>query len=156
MLPLDYDKDDISADVMKKIRKDFISHKDFQPHIVAKASSAAEGLCKWIKAIENFESVNTVVLPKKLKLMNAKENLKETRKFLAEKRALAAELEEKVTGLNAALERTNAEKERTEKEVAMCEQKLQRAEALISSLGQEKSNFFLFNKCCSMNEILNE
>lgn len=137
----DYDKDDISVDIMKKIRKDFIPHKDFQPHIVAKASSAAEGLCKWIKAIENFESVNTVVLPKKLKLMNAKENLKETRKFLAEKRALAAELEEKVTGLNAALERTNAEKERTEHEVAMCEQKLQRAEALIGSLGQEKSRW---------------
>lgn len=137
----DYDKDDISPDIMKKIRKDFIPHKDFQPHIVAKASSAAEGLCKWIKAIENFESVNTVVLPKKFKLMNAKENLKETRKFLAEKRALAAELEEKVTGLNAELERTNSEKERTEKEVAMCEQKLQRAEALIGSLGQEKSRW---------------
>lgn len=69
----DYDKDDINPDIMKKIRRDFIPHKDFQPHIVAKASSAAEGLCKWIKAIENFESVNTVVLPKKLKLMNAKE-----------------------------------------------------------------------------------
>lgn len=137
----DYDKDDISPDIMKKIRKDFIPHKDFQPHIVAKASSAAEGLCKWIKAIENFESVNTVVLPKKFKLMNAKENLKETRKFLAEKRALAAELEEKVTGLNAELERTNSEKERTEREVAKCEQKLQRAEALIGSLGQEKSRW---------------
>lgn len=137
----DYDKDDISPDIMKKIRKDFIPHKDFQPHIVAKASSAAEGLCKWIKAIENFESVNTVVLPKKLKLMKAKENLKETRKFLAEKRALAAELEEKVTGLNAELDRTNLEKERTEREVAMCEQKLERAEALIGSLGQEKSRW---------------
>lgn len=137
----DYDKDDISPDIMKKIRKDFIPHKDFQPHIVAKASSAAEGLCKWIKAIENFESVNTVVLPKKLKLMKAKENLKETRKFLAEKRALAAELEEKVIGLNAELERTNSEKERTEREVAKCEQKLKRAEALIGSLGQEKSRW---------------
>lgn len=137
----DYDKDDISPDIMKKIRKDFIPHKDFQPHIVAKASSAAEGLCKWIKAIENFESVNTIVLPKKFKLMNAKENLKETRKFLAEKRALAAELEEKVSGLNTELERTNSEKERTEHEVSMCEQKLQRAEALIGSLGQEKNRW---------------
>lgn len=137
----DYDKDDISPDIMKKIRKDFIPHKDFQPHIVAKASSAAEGLCKWIKAIENFESVNSVVLPKKYKLMKAKENLKETRKFLAEKRALAAELEEKVTGLNAELEKTNLEKGRTEREVAICEQKLKRAEALINSLGQEKSRW---------------
>lgn len=137
----DYDKDDISPDIMKKIRKDFIPHKDFQPHVVAKASSAAEGLCKWIKAIENFESVNTVVMPKKMKLIKAKELLKETRKFLAEKRALAAELEAKVVGLNEALEKTNSEKERTEKEVDMCERKLSRAEALINSLGEEKNRW---------------
>lgn len=137
----DYDKDDISPEIMKKIRKDFIPHKDFQPHVVAKASSAAEGLCKWIKAIENFESVNTVVRPKKLKLIKAKELLKETRKYLNEKRMLAAELEAKVIGLNEELERTNREKERTEVEVEMCERKLGRAEALISSLGEEKSRW---------------
>lgn len=84
--------------------------------------------------------------------MNAKENLKETRKFLAEKRALAAELEEKVSGLNAELERTNMEKERTEREVAMCEQKLQRAEALIGSLGQEKSRWT--EKAASLQKFL--
>lgn len=137
----DYDKDDISPDIMKKIRKDFIPHKDFQPHVVAKASSAAEGLCKWIKAIENFESVNSVVLPKKMKLAKAKEMLKETRKFLAEKRALAAELEAKVVGLNEELEKTNREKERTAVEVEFCERKLERAEALINSLGEEKSRW---------------
>lgn len=137
----DYDKDDISPDIMKKIRKDFIPHKDFQPHVVAKASSAAEGLCKWIKAIENFESVNTVVLPKKMKLAKAKELLRETRKFLAEKRALAAELEAKVVGLNEELEKTNREKERTAVEVELCERKLERAETLINNLGEEKSRW---------------
>lgn len=148
----DYDKDDISPDIMKKIRKDFIPHKDFQPHIVAKASSAAEGLCKWIKAIENFESVNTIVRPKKIKLMKAKENLKETRKFLAEKRALAVELEEKVDGLHAELEKTNVEKQRTEKEVEMCERKLEQAEALISSLGEEKNHWT--QKAAHLQELL--
>lgn len=137
----DYDKDDISPDIMKKIRKDFIPHKDFQPAVVAKASSAAEGLCKWIKAIENFESVNTIMLPKKMKLAKAKELLKETRKFLAEKRVLAAELEAKVVGLNQELEKTNREKERTAIEVESCERKLERAETLINSLGEEKSRW---------------
>lgn len=137
----DYDKDDINPDIMKKIRKDFIPHKDFQPHVVAKASSAAEGLCKWIKAIENFESVNTVVRPKKMKLAKSKELLKETRKFLAEKRALAAELEAKVVGLNEELEKTNREKERTAVEVEICERKLERAETLINSLGEEKNRW---------------
>lgn len=134
----DYDKDDISPDILKKIRKDFIPHKDFQPHIVAKASSAAEGLCKWIKAIENFQAVNTIVRPKKLKLMKAKQNLKETRKYLAEKRALAAELDAKVDGLHEALEKINREKEQTELEASMCQKKLERSETLLNSLGQEK------------------
>lgn len=134
----DYDKDDINPDIIRKIRKDYIPHKDFQPHIVAKASSAAEGLCKWVKAIENFESVNTIVRPKKMKLLKAKELLKETRKFLAEKRALAAELEAKVIGLYKELEKANEEKQRTEKEVEICEKKLKQAEALIGSLESEK------------------
>lgn len=137
----DYDKDDINPDIMKKIRKDFIPHKDFQPHIVAKASSAAEGLCKWIKAIENFESVNTVVQPKKLKLQNAKSVLKATKRILAEKRRAAAALEAKVAGLNKDLETANREKRRTEEEVEMCNGRLRRAEELISGLGGEKSRW---------------
>lgn len=134
----DFDKDDISPDIMRKIRKDFISHKDFQPHVVAKASSAAEGLCKWVKAIENFETVNAVVMPKKLKLLKAKANLKEMRKYLTEKRTLAITLEEKIGGLNVELDETNVEKERTEREVEACERKLSGAETLIRSLGKEK------------------
>lgn len=137
----DYDKDDINPDVMKKIRKDFIPHKDFQPHIVAKASSAAEGLCKWIKAIENFESVNTVVQPKKLKLQNAKSVLKATKRVLAEKRRAAAALEAKVEGLNRELEMANSEKRRTEEEVETCNGRLVRAEELIRGLGGEKSRW---------------
>lgn len=137
----DFDKDDIGSDIMRKIRKDFIPHKDFQPHVVAKASSAAEGLCKWVKAIENFETVNAVVMPKKVKLLKAKDNLKEMRKYLAQKRALAIALEEKIDGLNAELDKTNAEKEQTELEVDACERKLLGAETLIRSLGKEKSHW---------------
>lgn len=40
----DYDKDNIRPEAIAKIRKEYITHKDFKPHIVAKASSAAEGL----------------------------------------------------------------------------------------------------------------
>lgn len=137
----DFDKDDISPDIMRKIRKDFIPHKDFQPHVVAKASSAAEGLCKWVKAIENFETVNAIVMPKKMKLLKAKANLKEMQKYLTEKRTLAIALEEKIAGLNVDLGETNEEKGETELEVEACERKLLGAEALIRSLGKEKTHW---------------
>lgn len=50
----DYDKDDIGPEIIAKIRKDFIPNKDFTPSVVAKASSAAEGLCKWIIALDLY------------------------------------------------------------------------------------------------------
>lgn len=137
----DYEKDDIHPDIMKKIRKEYIPNPVFDPRVVAKASSAAEGLCKWIIAIDLYDAVAKVVAPKKAKLNAAKELLKETKKFLAEKRALAAELEAKVSKLNEELAFANSEKRRLEDEAELCKNKLERAETLIGSLGGEKSRW---------------
>lgn len=53
----DFDKDNIKPENMAKLRKEYIPNKDFKPHIVAKASSAAEGLCKWIIAMDMYDKV---------------------------------------------------------------------------------------------------
>lgn len=53
----DFDKDNIKPDIMAKLRKEYIPLKDFKPNIVAKASSAAEGLCKWIIAMDMYDKV---------------------------------------------------------------------------------------------------
>lgn len=45
---------------MQKIRSEFMTNPDFNPSIVAKASSAAEGLCKWIQAMEVYDRVAKV------------------------------------------------------------------------------------------------
>lgn len=45
---------------MQKIRSEYMTNPDFDPSIVAKASSAAEGLCKWIKAMEVYDRVAKV------------------------------------------------------------------------------------------------
>lgn len=134
----DFDKDNILPDIMKKIRKDFIPHKDFRPHIVAKASSAAEGLCKWIIAMDLYDSVAKVVAPKKARLEAAEKEYADTMKILNEKRQLAEELARKVMLLNEELAEANRQKQKVESEVKSCKTKLQRAESLISSLGGEK------------------
>lgn len=46
--------------VMHKIRIEYMSNPDFDPTKVAKASSAAEGLCKWITAMEVYDRVAKV------------------------------------------------------------------------------------------------
>ena len=51
------------------------------------ASSAAEGLCRWVKAMEVYDRVAKVVAPKKVKLKEAQKELQETMEILNTKRA---------------------------------------------------------------------
>jgi len=51
----DFDKDNIPPPIMKTIRSEYLPNKDFQARVVAKASSAAEGLCKWVLAMDEYD-----------------------------------------------------------------------------------------------------
>ncbi|CAG9566775.1 unnamed protein product [Danaus chrysippus] len=133
-----FDKDNIPVATMQKIRKEYLSHKDFKPHIIAKASTAAEGLCKWIIAMDMYDAVAKVVAPKKAKLEAAEKEFAETMAILEEKKATVARLEARLAELNEALEEANIKKKALEDEVQLCIDKLYRAEKLIGGLGGEK------------------
>ncbi|XP_075981520.1 dynein heavy chain at 62B [Anticarsia gemmatalis] len=133
-----FDKDNIPIPVMQKIRKEYLSNKDFKPHIIAKASTAAEGLCKWIIAMDMYDAVAKVVAPKKAKLEAAEREFAETMAILEEKKATVAKLEARLAELNEALEEANLKKKALEDEVQLCIDKLFRAEKLIGGLGGEK------------------
>ncbi|XP_059054918.1 dynein axonemal heavy chain 12 [Achroia grisella] len=133
-----FDKDNIPIATMQKIRKEYLSNKDFKPHIIAKASAAAEGLCKWIIAMDMYDAVAKVVAPKKAKLEAAEKEFAETMAILEEKKATVARLEARLAELNEALEEANIKKKALEDEVQLCIDKLYRAEKLIGGLGGEK------------------
>ncbi|KAJ8717801.1 hypothetical protein PYW07_005731 [Mythimna separata] len=133
-----FDKDNIPVPVMQKIRKEYLCHKDFKPHIIAKASTAAEGLCKWIIAMDMYDAVAKVVAPKKAKLEAAEREFAQTMAILEEKKALVARLEARLAELNEALEEANIKKKALEDEVQLCIDKLARAEKLIGGLGGER------------------
>ena len=137
----EYDKDNIKPDIMAKIRKDFIPHKDFQATIVAKASSAAEGMCKWIIAMDLYDAVAKVVAPKKANLEESKRKYEETMALLTEKRELAMQLEMRVMKLNQDLDEATARRQEVEDEVEMCRKKLVRAQTLLGSLGGERDRW---------------
>lgn len=67
---------------MKKIRAEFMTNPEFDPVKVAKASSAAEGLSKWVMAMEVYDRVAKVVAPKKEKLKEAEDDLSQTMALL--------------------------------------------------------------------------
>ena len=105
------------AERMSKIRSEYIPNPDFDPAKVLNASSAAEGLCKWILAMEIYDRVAKVVAPKKEKLAIADAELARTMQKLNEKRDQLRTLEEKLENLKAKFREMTANKEKLEFEV---------------------------------------
>lgn len=67
----DYDKDNVPPKIIERIRKEYTINPDFNPAAAAKAAAAAEGLCKWVCAMESYDKVAKVVAPKKASLAEA-------------------------------------------------------------------------------------
>ena len=113
----EYDKDKIPVHIMAKIRSEYCTNPDFDPVKVRTASSAAEGLCKWVKAMEIYDRVAKVVAPKKEKLGIAQKSLKETMGVLSAKRAELKEVEDRLASLKKLFEEKTKEKEDLEFQV---------------------------------------
>ncbi|CAB3991140.1 dynein heavy chain 3, axonemal-like, partial [Paramuricea clavata] len=136
-----YDKDNISPAVMKKIRDKYIPHADFNPSVVRTVSSACEGLCKWVRALEVYDRVAKVVAPKKEKLAAAEAELAIQMKQLNAKRAELKEVEDKLQALNDQFDAMTTKKKDLEDNIDLCSKKLDRAEKLIGGLGGEKDRW---------------
>ncbi|KAK9514800.1 hypothetical protein VZT92_025488 [Zoarces viviparus] len=136
-----YDKDNIPLSVMQKIRSEYMTNPDFDPSTVAKASSAAEGLCSWIKAMEVYDRVAKDVAPKKASLAEAQESLAATMALLDQKRAELKEVEDRLAALQKTFDEKTEEKRQLELQVDSCAKKLMRAEKLIGGLGGEKTRW---------------
>lgn len=91
--------------------------KNFEPKVVARASQAAEGLCKWIRAMVLYDQVAKIVAPKKAKLATAERDYENTLTFLREKQQMLVKLNEKLDMLRENLQETMAKKIYLENEV---------------------------------------
>ena len=106
----EYDKDNIPSQIMAKIRQKFIPNPDFDPAIIKNVSSACEGLCKWVRALDVYDSVAKVVAPKRQSLEAAEAILAEQMAKLTEKRAELKSVTDKLESLEENLIRKQEEK----------------------------------------------
>ncbi|XP_025062794.1 dynein heavy chain 3, axonemal [Alligator sinensis] len=136
-----YDKDNIPPVIMKRIRERFIDHPDFQPAVIKNVSSACEGLCKWVRAMEVYDRVAKVVAPKRERLKEAEGLLEIQMQKLNKKRAELKDVVDRLQALNDEFESMNNRKKELENNIEICSQKLVRAEKLISGLGGEKDRW---------------
>uniref|UniRef100_A0A2C9JUK5 Dynein axonemal heavy chain 7 n=1 Tax=Biomphalaria glabrata TaxID=6526 RepID=A0A2C9JUK5_BIOGL len=137
----EFDKDNIPQDNMKKIRKQYIPNPDFDPEKVRTASTACEGLCKWVRAMDKYDEVSKVVAPKQAALKEAEGELKTAMISLEKKRASLREVQNKLQKLQETLDINKQKKADLENQVDLCQKKLERASQLIGGLGGEKQRW---------------
>ena len=137
----EFDKDNMNPKIIAKIRQSFLPNPDFDPNIVKNSSSAAEGLCRWVLAMESYERVAKVVAPKKEALAKAESELAQEMEKLKAKQAELKEVEDKMNQLQAQFKEMTIKKEHLEQQVDLVGKKLIRAEKLIGGLGGEKDRW---------------
>ena len=96
-------------------------------------------MVKWVLAMEVYERVNKVVVPKKVKLKEAEAELAEQMGKLRLKQAELQEVVDKLTAMENEYEAKKAKKKELEDNINLCKLKLERAEKLLSG----KNTFYL-------------
>uniref|UniRef100_A0A669BJA2 Dynein axonemal heavy chain 7 n=1 Tax=Oreochromis niloticus TaxID=8128 RepID=A0A669BJA2_ORENI len=137
----EYDKDNIPPNLMAIIRTKYITNPDFVPEKIRTASTAAEGMCKWVCAMDKYDKVAKVVAPKKEKLAQAQGKLQVAMGGLRKKQAALKEVQDKLGKLQETLDANKNKKADLESQVDLCSKKLERAEQLIGGLGGEKTRW---------------
>jgi dynein heavy chain len=102
-----YDKNNINPQAMKRIREKFIPDPGFEPLSIRSVSTACEGLCRWVRAMDMYDKVYKVVAPKQARLAEAEASLAEQMKKLDAKRAELKQYIEKLEVLNDQFESKN-------------------------------------------------
>lgn len=136
-----YNKDSIPVPIMKRIRDRYMPDREFQPDRIKSVSTACEGLCKWVRAMEVYDRVIKIVAPKKARLEEAEAELASQMETLNEKRAQLQEVADKLQALNDEFAAETKKKKELEDAIELCSQKLSRAEKLIGGLGGEKARW---------------
>ncbi|XP_065655373.1 dynein axonemal heavy chain 7 isoform X2 [Hydra vulgaris] len=136
-----FDKDNIPPAYIKAVRDTYTCDPEFVPEKIRSASTAAEGLCKWVIAIEAYDRVAKVVAPKKEALALAETDLAIAMSSLEKKQASLKEVQYKLEQLHKKFEDNTKKKEDLEYQVDLCSKKLERAEKLINGLGGENERW---------------
>ncbi|EDV27935.1 uncharacterized protein TRIADDRAFT_52992 [Trichoplax adhaerens] len=136
-----YDKDNISPVIIKKIREKYVNNPEFEPTAIRNISAACEGLCRWVRAMEAYDSVAKLVAPKKVKLTEAELVLAKQQEKLNAKREQLKEVTDKLQELYNQLDAMQQKKADLEANIELCSLKLIRAEKLIGGLGGEKDRW---------------
>jgi dynein heavy chain len=136
----EYDKDNMSDKLLQRIDK-YMVDPEFEPEVVAKVSTAASGLCKWVRAMHLYGNVAKTVAPKREKLKTAMMSLEKKQVALKKAQEELQAVVDKVTELQSRYDHSIATKERLTNESATLTRKLERADQLVKGLSGERTRW---------------
>ncbi|ESU37863.1 Dynein heavy chain [Giardia duodenalis] len=137
---MNYDRDNIKPDIIKKIQK-YIVDPEFVPKEIEKKSKAAMAMCSWVHAMNKYYHVAKQVEPKRQKLAEAEGELTIVQQNLDKLVDELNTVENKIAQLEAQFSAAVEKKEDLTRQVEETGLKLERAEKLISGLGGEKDRW---------------
>jgi len=70
-----YDKDNLKEKV-KNLIAPYLINPDFEPDKIKFSSEAAEGICKWVRSLVDYDQIYKGIVPKKEALQVAKEKFR--------------------------------------------------------------------------------
>jgi dynein heavy chain len=133
---IDYDKDNVSDAVLKRIRR-YIENPKFIPDEVAKVSRACCSLCMWVRAIDYYAKIFKTIEPKRIKLLQAESELAESMTSLRKETDRVTHIETTITNIQSTFAEKMKRKSALETLIAELQANLERAEQLAYSLEEE-------------------
>lgn len=137
---MEYDKENISQVILKKIEK-YTRMDNFKPEHVTKISQAAGALCSWVRSLEDYSKALKVVAPKRAKKAFAEEQLRKKMAILEELEAEFQKLADKLAELENIYNTTIADMSKYKAELDALQVKIERGEKLVSGLAGEKTRW---------------
>eukprot|EP00698_Gefionella_okellyi_P007651 TRINITY_DN186_c0_g4_i1.p1 TRINITY_DN186_c0_g4~~TRINITY_DN186_c0_g4_i1.p1 ORF type:complete len:3955 (+),score=1074.62 TRINITY_DN186_c0_g4_i1:43-11907(+) len=137
---VNYDKDNVPAPTLKKLKK-YLDMEDFVPSVVEKVSKAAKSLCMWVRAMDVYSNVAKTVAPKRAKLKEMEDLLASAEQKLKGKVDELRAVEEKLEKLRRECDIMVAEKNRLAESIDQTAKRLDRAGRLITGLGGERTRW---------------
>ena len=134
------DAQQIPAYNFKAIRAT-INDEKFTPEDIKSKSSAAAGICDWVRNITLYYDVVESVEPKRIAVREAQTQLAEANERKTQMDALVAKLNSELAVLQAEFQKAMDDKTAAENEANRCATRLDLAQRLVNALGSESERW---------------
>lgn len=136
-----FDRDHVKSELISLVRQCYLCYDDFDPIALRSVSIASESLAKWVKAIDIYDRVINVIKPKKVRLLQAEQELSELVDKVYTKKTELQLITDKLQGLSDRFAAVSKEKKELEENIMKSGLKLERAEKLLGGLELEKERW---------------